>query len=162
MKKHNKVGFYMGIGNSARAIYAALTFSVGLRLLVVEYNVDREKVFLATFFMMYSVMGLGFQAANIPSIGDAYKAAKPIFGIIDQPSTLDVRKTDSRELKTVTEGKIEFKDVTFNYPSRGVYVLRDMNLTIPAAHKVALVGGSGCGKSTITNLILQFYNIEQG
>ena len=65
-------------------------------------------------------------------------------------------------MKEVKDGKIELKDVTFYYPTRPVYVLRDFNMTIPAGQKIALVGHSGCGKSTITNLLLQFYNIKKG
>ena len=52
--------------------------------------------------------------------------------------------------------------MTFHYPTRGMYVLKDFNMVIPSGKTVALVGHSGCGKSTITNLLLQFYNIEQG
>jgi ABC-type multidrug transport system fused ATPase/permease subunit len=65
-------------------------------------------------------------------------------------------------MKEVKDGKIELKDVTFYYPTRPVYVLKDFNMTIPAGQKIALVGHSGCGKSTITSLLLQFYNIKKG
>ena len=57
---------------------------------------------------------------------------------------------------------IEFKDVTFNYPTRAQKVMDNFNLEIPAGAKIALVGHSGCGKSTLTNILLRFYNIEEG
>jgi len=52
--------------------------------------------------------------------------------------------------------------VDFKYPSRPQKILNQLDLHIPANHKVALVGGSGCGKSTITNLLLRFYNKADG
>lgn len=55
---------------------------------------------------------------------------------------------------------IEFRNVTFNYPTRATKVLNNFNLEIPAGAKIALVGHSGCGKSTITNILLRFYNLE--
>lgn len=98
----------------------------------------------------------------IPSVSAAQKAAIPIFSIIDEPSTLDIRECKDRQLKEVKDGRIELRDVTFNYPTRPLYVLKNFNMTIPAGQKVALVGHSGCGKSTLTNLLLQFYNIQEG
>jgi len=62
----------------------------------------------------------------------------------------------------VKEGAIEFRHVDFKYPSRNVKVLDNVNFEIPATYKIALVGASGCGKSTITNLLLRFYDIESG
>lgn len=50
----------------------------------------------------------------------------------------------------------------FHYPSRAKNVLNKFNMTIPANAKIALVGHSGCGKSTITNLILRFYELQGG
>jgi len=57
---------------------------------------------------------------------------------------------------------IEFKDVYFKYPSRKNQILDNFNLTIPATYKIALVGSSGCGKTTLTSLLLRFYEVESG
>ena len=57
---------------------------------------------------------------------------------------------------------IQFKEVSFKYPTRDQMVLDQMNLKIPAGAKIALVGHSGCGKSTITNLLLRFYDVNGG
>lgn len=56
------------------------------------------------------------------------------------------------------EGHIQFKDVCFSYPSRSdVSIFNKLNLDIPAGKIVALVGGSGSGKSTVISLIERFY-----
>jgi ABC-type multidrug transport system fused ATPase/permease subunit len=60
-------------------------------------------------------------------------------------------------------GRVDFEDVSFAYASRKEYeVLKNLNFTIHAGEKVALVGPSGAGKSTIINLLLRFYNVEMG
>lgn len=63
---------------------------------------------------------------------------------------------------TVEHGRIEFKQVTFNYPTRRQKVLRKFNMDIPSGMKIGLVGHSGCGKSTITNLLLRYYDTSVG
>ena len=61
------------------------------------------------------------------------------------------------------KGKIEFKNVTFAYPTRpDQKILRDISLTIPEGHSAALVGYSGCGKSTIIQLIERYYDADKG
>ena len=62
----------------------------------------------------------------------------------------------------MSTGEIEFKNVTFNYPTRKHKVLNNFSIKIPAGKKIGLVGHSGCGKSTITNLLLRFYDIQEG
>lgn len=60
-------------------------------------------------------------------------------------------------------GKIEFKDVWFRYPTRKEdWVLRGLNLTINPHECVALVGESGCGKSTFVALLMRFYDVDYG
>ncbi|MBD3382362.1 MAG: ATP-binding cassette domain-containing protein [candidate division Zixibacteria bacterium] len=58
-------------------------------------------------------------------------------------------------------GKIEFKDVWFAY-NPGEWILKNINLTIEAGEKVAVVGATGSGKTTFTNLILRFYDYQKG
>ncbi|NXY27890.1 MDR1 protein, partial [Pomatorhinus ruficollis] len=61
------------------------------------------------------------------------------------------------------KGNLEFKDVYFNYPSRpDVEILKGLNLKINSGQTVALVGGSGCGKSTTVQLIQRFYDPKEG
>lgn len=62
----------------------------------------------------------------------------------------------------IKEGAIKFKGVDFTYPSRTSRVLRGLNMKIQATKKIALVGYSGCGKSTIANLLLRFYDVNNG
>ena len=60
-------------------------------------------------------------------------------------------------------GNIEFKEVTFSYPSRpDVMIFQDFSLFFPAGKTVAVVGGSGSGKSTVVALIERFYDPNEG
>lgn len=52
--------------------------------------------------------------------------------------------------------------MSFKYPTRNLKVLDNFDMVIPENFKIALVGSSGCGKSTITNLVLRFYDIQSG
>lgn len=76
---------------------------------------------------------------------------------------MDEEKTTKMIDKDQFQGKIQFKDVWFRYPSRKEnWVLRGLNLTINPQETVALVGESGCGKSTFVNLLLRFYEVDSG
>lgn len=61
------------------------------------------------------------------------------------------------------KGNIEFKEVTFSYPSRpDIIIFRDFSIFFPAGKTVAVVGGSGSGKSTVIALVERFYDPNQG
>lgn len=67
------------------------------------------------------------------------------------------------EILEKIDGEIEIMDVYFSYPSRAdKLVLRGFSLSVPAGKVVALVGTSGCGKSTITSLVQRFYDPAAG
>lgn len=82
--------------------------------------------------------------------------------IIKQKPSI-VQETSNGKSLTDVNGNIEFKNVTFSYPSRpDVIVLRDFSIFFPAGKTVAIVGGSGSGKSTVVSLIERFYDPNQG
>jgi len=83
-----------------------------------------------------------------------FSAASNIFSVIDEEKELDQGKITLQKIK----GKIEFKKVSFAYPNTNKKVLDDISFVINPGEKVALVGKSGGGKSTIINLFALFYS----
>lgn len=82
-----------------------------------------------------------------------------MFKVIDLPSKIDPLSTDGKLLNYGLRGDIEFQDVFFRYPSRPeIIVHRGLNIKIRAGQTVALVGSSGCGKSTCIQLLQRFYD----
>lgn len=65
-------------------------------------------------------------------------------------------------VKEEFEGRIEFQNVTFQYEHDGTHVLNNFSLKIKPGEKIAIVGETGVGKSTISKLIPRFYDVEEG
>ena len=107
-------------------------------------------------------------AAGGPDLGRAQAAVDNVFDIIDYPSTINAVSDDLDKEKTRLKdmnilGKIEFKDVWFRYPTRKEdFVIKGLNLVVNPGESVALVGESGCGKSTFINLMMRFYDPQHG
>ncbi len=108
-----------------------------------------------TSFIGFSIAGLGDIYTQVQrSVG----ASERILELLELPdeSTHDATPVE-------VHGDITYTHVTFAYPSRKDYlVLKDLNFHIRAGEKVALVGKSGSGKSTIINLLLRLYQVDQG
>ena len=82
--------------------------------------------------------------------------------LASENKTLKAEKKRILDPNTI-KGKIEFIDVWFRYPTRKEdFVMRGLTLTIEPSQSVALVGESGCGKSTFINLMMRFYDPNQG
>lgn len=90
-------------------------------------------------------------------IQTAIAGAERIFAIIDEESE---NKEGSADMEG-TKGVITFKNVNFSY-IEGKQVLYDFSLDVRAGHKVALVGATGSGKTTVVNLLMRFYDIDSG
>lgn len=105
---------------------------------------------------------LGQAMPNITAFAKAKAGAYKIYKMIDHKPTINVVTEESKELAS-TQGHIEFKNVAFTYPSRlDVPIFKDFSLDIPAGKTVAIVGGSGSGKSTAVSLIERFYDPSSG
>ena len=90
-------------------------------------------------------------------IQTAMAGAERIFSVLDAESE---DKSGSEKLP-VTDGVIEFKHVNFSYVP-GKQVIYDFNLKVEAGKKIALVGSTGSGKTTIVNLLMRFYELDSG
>jgi len=66
--------------------------------------------------------------------------------------------TDNRELS----GQIEFRNVSFTYPDTGIEALKDVSFKVESGHRLAIVGRTASGKSTIAELLLRFYDVTEG
>lgn len=113
-------------------------------------------------FVIYT----SFIGGSIAGLGDIYTqlqrsigASERLLELLNQPDEHEPAVGEPTKLS----GEIVFDNVSFNYPSRTEFaVLKDLNFTISAGEKVALVGQSGSGKSTIINLIMRFYEVQHG
>lgn len=112
----------------------------------------------------------GIIATAIASLGSFYTeivsaigATERILDIMDQPSEVSIQTLESAEGQQRFSGEISYRNVHFTYPSRpDVPVLKGVSFEIPAGSRIALVGASGGGKSTIMQLLLQFYKLSSG
>lgn len=135
----------------------ALGFWYGGRLLGTrEYD-------LLQFFIVFSSIIFGAQSAGTifsmaPDMGKSKQAAQALKTLFDRKPEIDVWSSDGEAVEHVN-GTIEFRDVHFRYPTRPEQpVLRGLNLTVKPGQYVALVGASGCGKSTTIALMERFYD----
>ncbi|WOL17145.1 ABC transporter B family member 19 [Canna indica] len=123
---------------------------------------DGGKAFTAIFSAIVGGMSLGQSFSNLGAFSKGKAAGYKLLEIIRQKPTIVQDQSDGKCLEEV-HGNIEFKDVTFSYPSRpDVIIFRDFSLFFPAGKTVAVVGGSGSGKSTVVALIERFYDPNQG
>ena len=85
-------------------------------------------------------------------------AAASLFSVVDQPIEQDDGKLELKKAK----GTIEFKDVSFSYQAAENPAINNLSFTVPTGKTLALVGRSGSGKTTISSLLLRFYNADKG
>lgn len=94
----------------------------------------------------------------VPDISAAKGAGSSIIRLLDSRPKIDAESTDGIVPQNV-RGQIKFENIHFRYPTRpGVRVLRGLDLTVEPGTYVALVGASGCGKSTTIQLMERFYD----
>jgi subfamily B ATP-binding cassette protein MsbA len=113
--------------------------------------------FLVSLLLAYQpVKALG--NLNI-SMQEGLSGAERIFELLDTAEN-NVEKDDQKKILNINHGSIEIRNVKFSYNKK--MVLSDLSLKVPAGKKIAIVGLSGSGKSTIINLILRFFELQEG
>ncbi|MBX3017676.1 MAG: ATP-binding cassette domain-containing protein [Bdellovibrionaceae bacterium] len=110
-------------------------------------------------YLMIVAIGVGSLGSLWGDMMAGVGASERVFDILERDSEIH---GGGRKLERL-EGRIEFRDVEFAYPSRAdVPVLRQMNFHIEPGEAVALVGGSGGGKTTVASLLTRFYDPRAG
>lgn len=138
------------------ALSIALIYLFGILVLKDELTVGLLVAFISYVWIFW---------APITNMGNFYNTLinamsylERIFEAMDEEIETDIE--DAIELKDI-KGNVEFKDVTFGY-EKNVNILENINIKVNKGEKIALVGPTGAGKTTIVNLISRFYKINSG
>ena len=106
--------------------------------------------------LLNGIMGLTIQFQNISRGLASWKRVKEV--LHSQPELKDGGFSGGTQIR----GQVEFRNVPFAYPGSSQVVLENINLTIRSGETVAIMGATGCGKSSLVNLIPRFYDVNSG
>jgi len=158
IKKGFSTGILVGILWFVIFLLYAIGFWYGWKLSTEEADFNIGNIMAVFFLMLIGVFSLGNGGPYISTAASSRAAAYEIFQIIDRQPEIN-SSSDSGEKIEAMQGDIEYSQVEFSYPSRpDIPILRGADIRIKAGSTVALVGHSGCGKSTCIQLLQRFYD----
>ncbi|KAI0073491.1 P-loop containing nucleoside triphosphate hydrolase protein [Panus rudis PR-1116 ss-1] len=165
LRRSNRSALYSNaiyaLSQSMAFYVIALVFWYGSRL-VSFFEISTFHFFVALMSTTFSAIQAGNVFSFVPDVSSAKGAASDIIDLLDSRPEIDAESTEGKVPQNI-QGRIRFENVHFRYPTRAsVRVLRDLNLTVEPGTYVALVGASGCGKSTTIQLIERFYDPQAG
>ncbi|CAK8671951.1 unnamed protein product [Clavelina lepadiformis] len=154
-------GLTFGIANSIIFFAYAASFRFG-GYLVATGEMEFQYVFRVFSAIVFGGTALGRASNYAPDYAKARTSAARIFQLFDRKPSIDSYSTEGDKWKDF-KGEIEFRDCKFTYPTRqDITVLRGLNVSIGSGETLALVGQSGCGKSTSVQLLERFYDPDEG
>ncbi|KAJ8498874.1 hypothetical protein OPV22_009426 [Ensete ventricosum] len=159
-----KLGLRQGLAKGLAIGSNGITFAIwafmvwyGSRL-VMYHGEKGGTVFAVGASIIVGGLSLGSGLSNVKYFSEASSAGERIMAVIMRVPSIDSGSTEGEVLESVS-GDVEFRRVEFAYPSRpDNFIFREFNLKVPAGKTVALVGGSGSGKSTVVALLERFYD----
>lgn len=95
----------------------------------------------------------------VTELQNALACAARVFALMDEPA-FEPEDEDAVELKQA-DGSVDLENVSFSYQPE-VPLIEDLNLNVKPGQRIALVGPTGCGKTTIINLLMRFYDVQKG
>ena len=165
-----KLGFSVGFIIFFLNLCIFIAFIYGRTLIKKDYNSNKGRDFTggdvisAAFCTLMGIAGIGMIAPNFKTIQESCSAASDYFNLYERKPEMDLSQSTEKPPLENIHGLIEFKAVDFFYPSdpNKRLILKGIDLLFEPGKKVALVGESGCGKSTTVNLIERLYDITGG
>ena len=143
------------MGNLSQINYALTACVGGLLCIAKGFDVGGLTVFV-NFSRQFS-RPINEISMQVSSVFSALAGAERVFAIMDEKPETDL---EGKICAKNIVGEVTFKDVTFGYGSDAI--IKNINLTAEPGQKIAFVGSTGAGKTTITNLINRFYDIQIG
>ena len=167
--------FKLGISISGVLFFIFFTFVVAIlygKKLIINEEINSNSgepfksgdVLTVIFATLMAIMSIGGIAPNIKIIQESALASSDYFTLYERKPKIDLSKSFYRPSRDSVQGRIEFQNIDFIYPSdvNQRKILNNLSLIFEAGKKVALVGESGCGKSTTVNLIERLYEPAAG
>ena len=158
-KQYRKLIMTMSINNPVMQLLIsfALAGMMYMALILMKTSTAGEFVgfFTAAFLLPKPIRQLSDANSEILR---GLAAAESLFEVLDEPVEIDSGEYDIER----SQGRVEFKNLTFTYSGSESPALKGINLTIEPGETVALVGASGGGKSTLINLLPRFYDYSEG
>lgn len=139
---------------------AGLLFYGGWRVLEGHMTVGDLMMFLVYLVMLLEPLATLAQSAT--QFQNSLSGLDRILDLLESPREMQSSPSSIKVDRRVVSGNIAFENVTFTYPGTEVPALRDVNLSIAGGQIVALVGPSGAGKTTLSNLVARFYDPTSG
>ena len=127
--------------------------------LVESGTVSGENLPMLAVLALLSFEGVQQLPSAFKAWGRIRASARRLFAIIDQRPLV---QDPSQGLPAPGEWAIEFRNVSFSYPGRNEQVLKSVSFQLGSGEKAGMVGPSGAGKTSVFNLLLRFYPLEQG
>ena len=150
------IALMIGVMHGIPYLSYGLSFWQGSRF-VTSGDMSAAGVVTTTLAIVIGAFAIGKVTPNAQSFASSLASATSILEAISRQSTEDPLSNSGSELEDV-KGEIVFRNIKLVYPSRqNVVVLKDLSLEFPAGKTTAIVGASGCGKSSIFGLIERFY-----
>ncbi|XP_072109855.1 ATP-dependent translocase ABCB1 isoform X2 [Mobula birostris] len=160
-KKSFIYGLTFALSEASLFFAYAASFRFGAWLVTHNYMNFRD-VFLVFSAIVFGAMALGQSSSFAPDYAKAKLSAARIIKLINQEPSID-SFSEAGDAPTAFEGKVKFEDVAFNYSTRpDVPVLKDLTVEVEKGQTLALVGSSGCGKSTTVQLLERYYDPQRG
>ena len=126
---------------------------------VVSGSMGLGDFILVNTYLIQLFLPLNFLGFVYREIKQSLIDIENMFGLLDKTS--EIRDSPDAAPLQVTDGGVSFEQVSFGYDARRP-ILEGLSFTVPAGRTVAIVGASGAGKSTISRLLLRFYDVDQG
>lgn len=155
-----KAQFYGSLANpSTRFVmntaYAAVGGAGALLALAGQITIGS----ISSFLMYSNLFSKPFTEISgvMTQLQSAVSSARRVFAICDEPD----EEEDGKQELSVHEGRVDFEHVRFSY-EKGRELMKDITLHIPSGSRVAIVGRTDAGKTTLVNLLMRFYEIDDG